>query len=439
MKRNLLLTLTLLTLSAVTLSAQESKSIEKDFSYGWYIGAQGALSIGEGDFSSFGADKFRAGGNGGLFGGYRFDRVWSLELNAHWGGLNMAEQECCLGRDYWIAPTTWERFRLDYFPKTAEGVFYKDLLSRTFVQQYSLQANMNLLGLFDATRESRWMLELSPMVSAVGTSSDILTKQGGNPVRENISQWHLGVGGAMQVSYAVTEQLTVGVYGDFTHLFNDPLDGMPELHSTNFMVDAGVRLSWNFGKRKGENEKRKTGSVPAVVAPTEQRTEERAEITEVVANEVKTENEKVKTETELKAENENVKTEDEDFSFQISDFTSNEDFSFQISDFTFPVVYFSFNSVWIEPSERAKVKEIADLMKANPEMRVCITGWGDEVGGEEANKRVSLQRAEAVKRVLGQWLIPAERVETVGGGIAHDAPSREEARHAATIEVKTER
>jgi outer membrane protein OmpA-like peptidoglycan-associated protein len=101
----------------------------------------------------------------------------------------------------------------------------------------------------------------------------------------------------------------------------------------------------------------------------------------------------------------------------------------------FPVIYFSFNSIWIEPSERAKVKEIADMMKADKSIRIRITGWGDEIGGEEVNKRVSLQRAEAVKRVLGQWLVPAERIETVGGGIKRDAASDAEARNATTIEI----
>lgn len=101
----------------------------------------------------------------------------------------------------------------------------------------------------------------------------------------------------------------------------------------------------------------------------------------------------------------------------------------------FPVIYFSFNSVWIEPDEKAKIKEIADLMKAHPDMRIRITGWGDNVGGEEVNKRVSLQRAEAVKRMLGKWLIPAERVETVGAGINHNAANNDEARSATTIEI----
>ena len=72
---------------------------------------------------------------------------------------------------------------------------------------------------------------------------------------------------------------------------------------------------------------------------------------------------------------------------------------------------------------------------ADKSIRIRITGWGDDIGGEEVNKRVSLQRAEAVKRVLGQWLIPADRVETVGGGIKRDAASEAEARNASTIEI----
>ena len=60
---------------------------------------------------------------------------------------------------------------------------------------------------------------------------------------------------------------------------------------------------------------------------------------------------------------------------------------------------------------------------------------GDEVGGVEANKRVSLQRAETVKRVLGQSGISADRIEAVGGGINYDAPNRKEARNATTFEI----
>lgn len=417
-------------MAALTLPAQAQQSEpapERDYTRGWYIGAQGALSMGEGEFSSFGADKFRAGGGGGVFGGYRFDKVWSLELNAHWGQVNMAEQDCCFDRGYWFG-ADYNRYHPALIPAGMDGWYYKDLMSRTFVQQYSLQANMNVLGFFNATKDSRWMVELSPMVSAVGTCSDILTKAGKSPVRENISQWHLGVGGALQVSYAVTKNLNVGIYGDFTHLFGDPLDGMPELHSTNFMIDAGVRVSWNFGSKK-KAKKSCAAVVASVVATTpviatEQPNEEVKEVVDTPTEVVVADAAAVQP-----AQQEVVVEQPKDEVKEVATTTIVE------AESNFPVIYFSFNSIWIEPSERAKVKEIADMMKADKSIRVRVTGWGDNVGTEEQNKRVSLQRAEAVKRVLGQWLIPAERVETVGAGIKHDAQSREEARSAAIIEI----
>lgn len=249
------------------------------------------------------------------------------------------------------------------------------------MQRYGLQVNMNILGFFNRTKESRWRLELSPAVYAVGTSSDLMTKEDNTHVADNLNDWHLGYGGQAQVSYAVADNMNIGLYGGFTHLTGKPMDGMPELHSTNFIIDAGVKFSFAFGgkKRTGRSA---AAVVPAVVAPI------------VPAEQPK----------------EEVKT-------------------------PFPVIYFSFNSVWIEPDEKAKIKEIAELMKARPDMRVRIIGWGDETGGEEVNKRVSLQRAEAVKRMLGKWLIPAERVETVGAGINRNAANNDEARSATTIEI----
>jgi len=423
--------LCLAVLSPMTLSAQEVKSDEKDYTRGWYIGTQAGIPMAEAEFSSFGADKFRPGWSAGLYAGYRFTPVWSLEMTAGWGQQFLDVQQCCYERDYFLG-SDHNRYRDGFhFPEGVQGWLYKDLKSRTFVQRYGLQVNMNILGFFNRTKESRWRLELSPAVYAVGTSSDLMTKAENTPVADNLNDWHLGYGGQAQVSYAVADNMNIGLYGGFTHLTGKPMDGMPELHSTNFIIDAGVKFSFAFGKVKGERSKVKRG------------------------NEVKGEKSKVKTEDDLNAipsattavlnDTPVIQSDSEesrDSSLQSSTSVQNdiveEVSTSDLSPLTFPVIYFSFNSVWIEPNEKAKIKEIADMMKARPDMRVRITGWGDNVGGEEVNKRVSLQRAEAVKRMLGKWLIPAERVETVGAGIAHDAQSREEARHAATVEVKGE-
>ena len=284
-----------------------------------------------------------------------------------------------------------------------------------------------MLGFFNATKNSRWRLEVSPAVYAVGTSSDLMTKADNTLVADNINNWHLGYGGQAQVSYAVADNMNIGVYGGFTHLTGKPLDGMPELHSTNFIIDAGVKFSFAFGGKKRACKSATAAVVPAVVTPTVPAEQPKQVVEEVV----ETPQEVIATDTVAvqPIQQEVVSEQPKEVVEEVATtpvVTSTREF---------PVIYFSFNSVWIEPNERGKVKKMAEMMKADKSFRIRITGWCDEIGGEEVNKRVSLQRAEAVKRVLGQWLIPAEHIEAVGAGINHNAATAREARNATTIEI----
>jgi outer membrane protein OmpA-like peptidoglycan-associated protein/opacity protein-like surface antigen len=430
MKKTLVILLTLV-LSAPVVSAQEEKPVQKDYTRGWYVGAQSGMPMAEADFSSFGADKFRPGWTAGVHAGYRFTPVWSLELSASWGQTFLAAQSCCYERNYFLG-ADHNRYRYT-IPEGLGGWYYNDLKSHTFVQRYGLQVNMNVLGLFHSIRDSRWRLEVSPAVYAVGTSSDLMTKADNTPVADNINKWHLGYGGLAQVSYAVADNMNIGVYGGFTHLTGKPLDGMPALHSTNFIIDAGVKFSFAFGGKKRVC-KSAPAVVPAVVSPTVSTEQPKPVVEEIVIAPVeKTESVKEVITSDTVAvqpiQPEVVKEQPNEVVEGVATtpvVTSTREF---------PVIYFSFNSVWIEPNERGKVKKMAEMMKADKSFRIRITGWCDEVGGEEVNKRVSLQRAEAVKRVLGLWLVPAERIETVGGGIKRDAASDAEARNATTIEI----
>ena len=417
MKTTLVLLLTL-SLSVTVVFAQEGKPAQKDSTRGWYVGAQAGMPMAEADFSSFGADKFRPGWAAGIHAGYHFTPVWSLEVSASWGQTFLAAQSCCYERGYFLG-ADHNRYRYT-IPEGLGGWYYNDLKSHTFVQRYGLQVNMNMLGFFNATKNSRWRFEVSPAVSAVGTSSDLMTKADNTLVADNINNWHLGYGGQAQVSYAVADNMNIGVYGGFTHLTGKPLDGMPALHSTNFIIDAGVKFSFAFGGKKRACKSATAAVVPAVVSPTVSTEQPKPVVEEVITSDT------VAVQT---FQPEVVKEQPKEV---VEDVATPPTVANSIE---FPVIYFSFNSIWIEPSERAKVKEIADMMKADKSIRIRITGWGDEIGGEEANKRVSLQRAEAVKRVLGQWLIPAERIETVGAGINHNAATAREARQATTIDI----
>lgn len=398
-----------------SLFAQSKDSVQtasRNYSRGWYVGVQAGMPMAEGTFSSFGADKFCPGWNAGIHGGYRFTNVWSLEMTANWGQQFLAEQDCCFDRGYFLG-TDWNRYHPDLIPADMlyKGMYYKDLKSRTFVRRYGLQVNMNVLGFFNRTKESRWRLEISPAVYGVGTSSDIVSKADDSPMKENISKWHFGYGGQAQVSYAIAENMNLGIYGGFTHLTGEPMDGMPEIHLTNFIIDAGIKFTVNFGKKR-KNVRSAETVMPTTIAPTVQ--------TETTTTEANTEV------VEQTKPAEPVPEQPQETATEIVPIAS---------ELTFPKIYFSFNSVWIEPSERAKVKQIADMLKADESVGISITGWGDANGGEEINKRVSLQRAEAIKAALIKQGIDDKRIETVGGGINRDAKSNAEARIAATTEV----
>ena len=452
MKRNLVLSLSFLLLLTMNVHAGQKDSLRFNQER-VYLGARVGMSAAEADFSSFGADKFRPGWGAGLNVGYRFTDVWSLELAATWGQVFLAEQDCCLSRHYFLG-TDINRYHPTLIPEGLGGQYYSDLLSKTFVQRYGLQANMNILGFFQSTRAGRWGLELSPALYAVGTSSDILAKADNTPLAENINKWHFGYGAKLQATYAIAENMNIGIYGGYTQLTGKKLDGMPKLHVTNHVLDFGIKFTFGF-KKSGKIRRPavQSNTVTPVVAPVAAQQPEVAK-TEVVQSEQPASAEApvqhVETATVPEQQVASVAPAQQPVTptviteepkaevpaeTTVPVQTAPDTCMCNLKESNFPVIYFSFNSIWIEPSQRAKVKEIADRLKADKSIRIRVTGWCDPVGSEAANQRVSLQRAEAVKRVLGQWLIPADRVETAGGGVCGSAASYEDARCAITIEI----
>ena len=107
--------------------------------------------------------------------------------------------------------------------------------SRVATQRYGLQLNMNLLGFFTRTKDSRWSLDISPALSAIGTESSIRTIADGSEAVKGNTRWHLGAGGNMEAGYMLTRNLHIGIYSGITYLTGDAMDGLPEYrHKNNF-------------------------------------------------------------------------------------------------------------------------------------------------------------------------------------------------------------
>ena len=360
----------------------EVKEDGKTISQGWYVGIEGGMPFGFSTFSSFGHDKTHLGWAAGLYGGYRFNSIFSAELSAKYGEMNLSAQDCCVERNYWLGSNgmlynagvlgmdSWE---------------YANLKSHVRMGRYGARVNVNLLGLFHKTANSRWDLAVSPHIYAVTTKADIQTIADDAKVMKGSANWHLGYGADLQVGYQLTSCLKLGIYSGLTRLTGERMDGMPEhLHKNNFVWESGIRLGISFSKKK--NKIVETPSVPQ---------------TEVLHQDTilsENVNQKEK-ETVDKAE---TKVVEQDIKEPVK--------------VTFPVIYFSFNRITIRPSEVSKLKSILHILKENPEMKVTVTGWCDTKGSVAVNRRISRQRAQALKNWLVKRGIAASRISVVGKG-----------------------
>ena len=377
-----------------TMKAEEGKDVLAP-SQGWYVGVEGGMPFGFSTFSSFGHDKTHLGWAAGLYGGYRFNSIFSAELSAKYGEMNLSAQDCCVERNYWLG---------------SDGVLYKagvlgmdsweyaDLKSHVRMGQYGARVNINLLGLFHQIANSRWDLAVSPHIYAVTTKADIQTIADDAKVMKGSTNWHLGYGADLQVGYQLTSCLKLGIYSGLTRLTGERMDGMPEhLHKNNFVWESGVRLGINLSKKK--NKVAETPSVPQ----------------KEVLQQEPTSSEKVnQKETVDKAE---TKVAEQDIK--------------ESAKVTFPVIYFTFNSIDIQQNEETKLNAILKTLKENPNMKVTVTGWCDTKGSVAVNKRISRQRAEAVKIWLAKNGIEASRITAIGNG-SDDTQDADKARRVET-------
>ena len=351
-------------------------------SKGWYLGVDGGLPFGLSTFSSFGHDKTHMGWAAGIYGGYRFNPIFSAELSARYGEVNLSAQDCCVERNYWLGSDGM------LYKASVLGIDsweYAQLKSHVRMGWYGARVHVNLLGLLRNTAHSRWTVAVSPHLYAVTTCADIQTLADHAEVMKGSTRWHLGYGASLQAGYQLTSNLNLGIYSGLTRLSGERMDGMPEhLHKNNFVWESGIRLGISFSKKKNK----------IVETPSAPQTEVLHQDT-ILSENV---NQKEK-ETVDKAE---TKVVEQDIKEPVK--------------VTFPVIYFSFNRITIRPSEVSKLKSILHILKENPEMKVTVTGWCDTRGSVAVNRRISRQRAQALKTWLVKRGIAASRISVVGKG-----------------------
>ncbi|MCD8318384.1 MAG: OmpA family protein [Paraprevotella sp.] len=376
-------------------AAEQSGPINKNL--GWYAGLEGGVPFGVSTFSSFGADNTYAGFDVGLYGGYRFNPVLSLEAALKWGRTTLSSQECCINAGYWLG-SDGQLYNVPV--RGMNGWGYGEVKSSVFMQNYGVMLNINLLGFFNRTKHSRWTLELAPGISALGTNATIKDIADGTEVLKGNTRWHLGVNGNVQAGCRIGKYFYVGVYSGITRLTGRRMDGVPEhTYKQNFIWESGLRLGVVLGKKR----KSVNSATPLPPEPTvcpEDTTTAKAEISVQ-----QTPTPKPSTEVQSKRT-------------------------------ILPTIYFDFNSAVINSNELPKLKEIKRQMDEHPDLNITVDGWSDTEGSKAANERTSLRRATAVKNWLVLQGISAERISVKGHGSDFNEPDEAKARRAESNERK---
>ncbi len=79
-------------------------------------------------------------------------------------------------------------------------------------------------------------------------------------------------------------------------------------------------------------------------------------------------------------------------------------------------IHFDFNKADIKKEYIPLLKEVAKVLKENPNINLRIEGYTDDIGTKAYNQRLALKRAMAVKNFLVKEGINPERIQVVGFG-----------------------
>lgn len=95
--------------------------------------------------------------------------------------------------------------------------------------------------------------------------------------------------------------------------------------------------------------------------------------------------------------------------------------------FSFDRLLFDTGGATLQASSQEQLNNIAQMMKAYPNVKVKLGGYTDNVGAPELNLNLSQNRADAVRAQLMNLGVPAERLEAKGYGPEHPVASNDTA------------
>ena len=390
----------------------------------WYLGVQGGTSFGQSTFSSITERQVHFGIQGGLFGGYRLNRVLSLEIGAQYGAQSQTALDCC---PYWLSGVDGGRFMVAVLDE--KGWYYGSLRTSTQWGKASLQLNVNLVGLF--ARHSRWSLNVSPQIAAVTTKTTLITPDS-DPAYAFIAhprQWHLGYGGQASLGVRISDRVGLALYGGVSSLTGERFDNMPvHGHDTNLLWDAGLKLIFHLGKYRTKG-------------PSESELAAIAEAARIAAEAEAARLARIQAEQEAlhRARVEEARRAEEAAAREAAERAAREAAEAKERAFRTPIptVYFANDSKQVLEEYDPGLQEALDILQRYPDFQLEIHAYCSRSGSKAYNQKLSEQRMEAIRGWFTAHGIPMERMaEAYFHGIDHNASSAAQARRAELKFIK---
>lgn len=384
----------------------------------WYAGVQGGTSFGQSTFSSITEHQVHWGVQGGLFGGYRINRILSLEASFQYGAQTQTALDCC---PYWLS-ADGERFMTAVLDEP--GWYYRDLRTRTQWGRAALQANVNLIGFF--AKNSRWTLNLSPQIAAVTTQTKLVAP---DQSIQNSRQWHLSYGGQISLDYRISDRIGAALYGGVAGLAGERFDNMPyHGHDSNRLWDAGVKLSYHFGGagKRSRAAAELSAAEEAARLAAEREAAERARLAAEAAA-----REKAAREAAEQAERERLAREAAEKAAREA---AAKEAAFQTP---IPTIYFANNSSSVEDAYASSLELALPILEKYPDFQLEIHAYASTPGTKAYNLQISQKRMEAVRQwYVAQGVAPERIVKAYYHGEDQDAPNAQAARRAELKFVK---
>ena len=364
----------------------DKKTLYKDYSR-WSIGVNIGMPFYAGDFRSVSRGNNNwAGYMFGLQGSYQFNPIFGARLSVDYGSNRAGSQR--YEDDFVLLPNGNTYYNVD-FPEG--GSYYKDLYSSVHSWNFGLNAEVNLLNLFRRSDgDRRWAVVLAPGIYLQKFSSTVKNRSNDEQFADKLdNKVNLGLGGDLAVRYRISHNFDVQLKGGMIWINNQDFDGINSINTTkhNSMVTAQVGLIWKVGNSKGrkkDNIMYAPGYLPMWKRATKT-------VTKVVHDTIYIEQKVLEKSPEVVV----CKGFPKDL----------------------PAVYFERGKWKLDTDKYAReLFTIAKTLKENPEVQIDICGYADHTGGEAINKKVTLKRAEALKKFLVKVGIEPERLHTYGLG-----------------------